>query len=179
MARPGCGGAGDMQRFRAGRGRYQRSPRSFGPSTREQAVSGRLASALSDGKLRTISEWVGRDDHRAGGSSSGPQNGRPRAARTEPAAPLTGVVLGYAALAFGELAVSPRGGPHPLRLRAGAMDIAESLADLLCHVRVAFMFFGSLLVSLSRSLGGAHGAQAGFAHTFAGLIAAHSSLLPA
>ncbi len=69
-----------------------------------------------------------------------------------------GVALGCVAFAFGDFAVSPRCRPHTLCLLAGAMDIAESLADLLCHVRVAFVFFGSLLVNPSRSLGGAHGA---------------------
>jgi hypothetical protein len=58
------------------------------------------------------------------------------------------------------------------------MNIADSLVDLLCHVRVPFMLFGRLLVSLSRSLGGAHGAQAGLPHPFAGLLLTHSPALP-
>jgi hypothetical protein len=58
------------------------------------------------------------------------------------------------------------------------MSIAESLDDLLCHVRVAFIFFGGLLVSLSRSLGGAYGAQAGIPYPFAGLILTHTASLP-
>jgi hypothetical protein len=91
---------------------------------------------------------------------------------------LRGVALSCAALAFGELAFSPGGGPLTLCLLAAAMSIAESLGDLLCHVRVAFMFFGGLLVSLSRPLGGAHGAQAGIPHPFAGLILTHSASLP-
>jgi hypothetical protein len=58
------------------------------------------------------------------------------------------------------------------------MNVADSLVDLLCYVRVPFMLFGGLLVSLSRSLRGAHGAQAGLPHPLAGLLLTHGSSLP-
>ncbi len=52
---------------------------------------------------------------------------------------LTGAALGYAALAFADLAVSPRCAPYTLCLLAAVMNVAESLVDLLCNVRAAFI----------------------------------------
>jgi hypothetical protein len=86
--------------------------------------------------------------------------------------------FGRAALAFGYVAISLRRGPHTLRLLAAAMDIVESLADLLCDIGVQFVFFCGLLMSLGRTLSGLLGTPSSLTHPIICVLLGHSSWLP-